>query len=65
MHAYRMHLNGKLMTNQSLRTRFDLTGKNATVTISRLIKSARERNLIKVADETSGPRNQGYLPYWT
>ena len=59
-----MHLNGKLMTNQSLRSRFDLTGKNATVSISRLIKSARDKNLIKVADEASGPKNQGYLPFW-
>lgn len=64
MHACRMHLNGKLMTNLSLRSRFDLTGKNATVTISRLIKSARDKNLIKVADEASGPKNQGYLPFW-
>ena len=64
MHACKMHLNGKLMTNLSLRSRFDLTGKNATVTISRLIKSARDKNLIKVADEASGPKNQGYLPFW-
>lgn len=64
MHACRMHLNGKMMTNQSLRTRFDLTGKNATVTTSRLIKSARDKNLIKIADEASGPKNQGYIPYW-
>ena len=64
MHACRMHLNGKPMTNQSLRARFDLTGKNATVTISRLIKSARDKDLIKVQDETAGPRSQGYVPYW-
>lgn len=64
MHACRMHLDGKPMTNQSLRTRFDLTGKNATVTVSRLIKSARDKDLIKVQDETVGPRSQGYVPYW-
>lgn len=64
MHACRMHLNGKVMTNQSLRSRFDLTGKNATVTVSRLIKSARDKDLIKVADDTTGPKNQGYIPYW-
>ena len=64
MHACRMHLSGRLMTNQSLRLRFDLAGKNATVSISRLIKSARDKNLIKVADEASGPKNQGYLPFW-
>ena len=64
MHACRMHINGALLTNQSLRERFGMSGKNATVTISRLIKAARDKGMIKVADDSTGPRNQGYLPYW-
>lgn len=64
MHTCRMHLNGRVMTNQTLRDRFEVTGKNATVTISRLIRVARDKGLIKPADEGSGPKARGYLPFW-
>ncbi len=64
MHTCRMHIQGREMTNRSLRQRFDLEGRNATVSVSRLIKATRDRGLIKSSDGGTGPRNQGYIPYW-
>lgn len=64
MHTCRMHMQGLVMTNQTLRERFGLEGKNATVAISRLIRAARDKGLIKNSKSGNGPKNQGYIPYW-
>lgn len=64
MHTCRMHMQGLVMTNQTLRTRFGLKDKNATVAVSRLIRTARDKGLIKNSDIGNGPKNQGYIPYW-
>lgn len=63
LHACSQHTNGKRMTNASLRNRFGL-GKESTVAMSRLLKSACEAGLIKVYDENANPRNQSYVPFW-
>ena len=64
MHTCRMHMQGLEMTNQTLRERFGMEGKNATVAISRLIRAARDKGLIKNSESGNGPKNQGYIPYW-
>ena len=63
LHACVKHIEGELITNQSLRHRFGLPNTFSAV-ISRLIKSAVEEKLIKPLDPTTAPRHMKYLPIW-
>ena len=51
------------MNNSSLRKRFGLDEKNAS-SISRLLKEAVEKGLIRVVDPDTAPRYKRYIPYW-
>ena len=63
-HAQLRHLSGKAMTNTSLRERLQLSDKQRR-TVTSLIQTALERNLIKNADPQNTSRKFAeYLPYW-
>lgn len=62
-HACLTYVSGETMNNRSLRLRFGVEEKNASA-ISRLIKEAIAKNLIRAADPNTAPRYQRYLPFW-
>jgi hypothetical protein len=51
------------MTNASLRERFGIAEKNASM-VSRLLNEAVDAGLIVVADREVGTRSRSYLPFW-
>ena len=58
------HLQGDAMTNKSLRERFGLPS-TASASISRLIKDAIAKQIIKPFDETvSSNRMMQYIPFY-
>lgn len=62
-HACICYAQGDYATNQSLRERFGLKPSNASQ-ISRLIKDAVEKGLIKPVDPDTSPRYMKYEPAW-
>ena len=62
MHACIKYIQNEYLTNSSLRERFGLEDKSAA-SISRLIKEACEKGLIKKLEETA-PRHTKYIPGW-
>lgn len=63
LHACVMHIQGEQLTNSSLRIRFDLPSTSAG-SISRLIKEAVNKNLIKPLDPTTSNKYMKYIPVW-
>jgi len=63
LHACLKLVQRELMTNNSLRERFNLEVENSAM-ISRIIKQTMEANLIKLEDETVGTKSRRYLPCW-
>lgn len=63
LHACIKHVQGEPLTNSSLRERFGLKESTAG-SISRLIKEAVEKKLIKPLDPTTAPRYMKYIPIW-
>ena len=52
------------MTNESLRDRFKIHGKNSAIA-SRIIKHTIEEGLIKEDDPTSNSKkHRSYVPFW-
>ena len=62
MHSCIRYIQGEFLTNSSLRMRFGLEEKSSA-SISRLIKKACEKELIKKLEETA-PRHTKYIPAW-
>ena len=62
MHSCIKFIQGEFLTNSSLRMRFGLEEKSSA-SISRLIKEACEKGLIKKLEETA-PRHTKYIPVW-
>lgn len=62
MHACIKYIQGEFLTNSSLRERFGLEEKSSA-SISRLIKDACEKRLVKKLEETA-PRHTKYIPIW-
>ena len=62
MHACIKYIQGEFLTNRSLRERFGLEDKSSA-SISRLIKDACEKDLIKKLEDTA-PRHTKYVPAW-
>ena len=62
-HCVLKHVNRKPMTNATLRERFGIEAKNSSQ-ISRIIKDALSKKLIKLYDPEAGPRLRRYIPYW-
>ncbi len=63
LHACIKYLQGDYLTNSSLRTRFGLKDSSSG-TISRLIKEAVDRQLIRPFDPETAPRYMKYVPIW-
>ena len=62
-HACLKYGEGEYVSNASLRERFDVS-ESGSAQISRLIKEAVERGLIKPIDPETSPRYMRYAPYW-
>ncbi len=62
MHSCVQYIQGEFLTNSSLRVRFGVEEKSSA-SISRLIKEACEKRLIKKLEETA-PRHTKYIPIW-
>ena len=63
LHACLQHVTRQRMTNASIRRRFGIADKNASMA-SRLLNEAVKANLIVVADPGAGMRHRHYLPFW-
>ncbi len=63
LHACLRYIEGESLSNASLRERFSVEEKNAAK-ISRLIKEAVEKKLIKAVDPDTAPRYMRYIPIW-
>lgn len=62
MHSCVQYIQGEFLTNSSLRVRFGVEEKSSA-SISRLIKEACEKSLIKKLEDTA-PRHTKYIPNW-
>ena len=63
LHACLMYIQGDTLTNASLRDRFGLKNSSAG-SISRLIKDAVDKKLIKALDPQTAKRYMRYVPIW-
>ena len=63
LHACIKFTEGKALTNTSLRERFGVADTSAG-SISRLIKEAVNRKLIRPVDPNTAPRYMRYIPVW-
>lgn len=63
MHACVQYIQEEYLTNSSLRTRFGVPNSSSG-SISRLIKEAVERGLIKPLDPNTSNKYMKYVPYW-
>ena len=63
LHACVKYVEGENISNSSLRERFDLPESSAG-SISRLIKEAVNKRLIKPLDPDTAPRYMKYIPIW-
>lgn len=63
MHACIMYIQSSYLTNTSLRDRFGMP-ESSSGSISRLIKLAVEKKLIKPFDSSTAPRYMKYIPIW-
>lgn len=63
LHACLRYVTRQLMTNTSVRERFGIAEKNASVA-SRLLNEAVEAGRIVVEDPEAGTRARSYLPFW-
>jgi predicted HTH transcriptional regulator len=63
LHACLRYVTRKPMTNTSIRERFGIVEKNASIA-SRLLNEAVEVGLVVVEDPEAGTRIRSYLPYW-
>ena len=62
-HATIRYINDGYLTNASLRERFGL-GQSNSAAVSRLIRDAVGKGLIKPLDPTTAPRYMKYVPFW-
>lgn len=63
LHACIKYVQGEQLTNSSLRERFGLPASSSG-TISRLIREAVSRGLIKALDPATAPKHMKYIPEW-
>lgn len=63
-HCCLMYVTNQKMTNQTLRERFKIEGKNAA-TVSRIIKETIEEDFIKLENPNSkSKKHVSYIPFW-
>ena len=63
LHSCIQHVANERATNATLRKRFGIAARNASVA-TRLLNDAVNAGMIAVADSTTGYRNRAYLPFW-
>lgn len=63
LHACIKYLRGEFLTNSSLRNRFGLKTSSSGM-VSRLIKEAVEKKMIRPFDPETAPRYMKYIPIW-
>lgn len=63
LHACILQVQGEQLTNSSLRNRFGLK-ESSSGSVSRLIKEAVEKGILKPLDPNTAPRYMKYLPIW-
>ena len=63
LHSSLLYVQGELMSNSSLRDRFGLPQTSAG-SVSRLIKEAVEKQLIKPYDTDASNKFMRYIPIW-
>lgn len=63
LHACIRYVQQEQLTNKSLRERFGI-GDTSSATVSRLIKEAVSKKLIKPLDPDTAPRYMCYIPIW-
>ena len=63
LHACLQYVNRRRMTNYSLRNRFGISRKNASM-VSRIFGDAVKAGLIVVANPEAGTRDRHYFPFW-
>jgi ATP-dependent DNA helicase RecG len=63
LHACLRYVNREFMTNSTLRKRFGLHDKDASVA-SRLLKDATNHGLIKLVESETNQRFNRYVPFW-
>ncbi len=63
MHCCIKYINQEMMANTSLRERFGLKS-SSFASISRLIKLAIKKGLIKPSDNKTAPRYMKHIPIW-
>lgn len=62
-HCCLLYVNGETMKNEDLRLRFGLP-ESQKAKISKLMKSALDKGLIKKDDALASPKFTSYIPYW-
>ena len=63
LHACIKYLNGEYLTNGSLRQRFGLKDSSSGM-VSRIIREAVDKKLIRPFDPDTAPRYMKYIPIW-
>ena len=63
LHACLMYIQGDVLTNKSLRERFNVSETSAG-SISRLIKETISQGKIKALDPDTAKRYMRYIPIW-
>lgn len=63
LHCCLKYVNREYMTNTSLRERFGLEPKEASI-VSRILKDALDAQLIRLLDAETNARYYKYLPFW-
>lgn len=63
MHACILHVQGEALTNSSLRNRFGVP-QTSSGSISRLIKEAVTKEIIKPLDPATSNKYMKYVPFW-
>ncbi len=63
LHACVKFIEGNALTNSSLRERFGVA-ESSSGSISRLIKEALNKQIIRPVDPTTAPRYMRYIPIW-
>lgn len=63
LHACLKRVNRDVMTNASLRERFNIDSKNSSM-VSRLLNEVCSMGLIKISPDSTSDKNRKYLPFW-
>lgn len=63
LHACLKRVNREVMTNSSLRERFNIDAKNSSM-ITRLLNETCAAGLIKISPDSTSDKNRKYLPFW-